>query len=167
MLKSKIVRIGLAAGVMVAALVQTAAAQDRFRLGGGLNQECVRELAKTSIEAMDASDIGKQREIAKSCLAVAEKSTGVNSTRARFYAGRALVRLGDYNAARKELEIAVNEGEKYGAQIQPEMRAAQLQLVRAYRLLGRTRNAQEWLENLRLSYQRSSCRPGNCAAEAV
>ena len=127
-------------------------AQERFR-----PEQCTRELARSTLEALDPGDVSLQRNVAVSCGSIAATARGVQAARARFYAGRAYSRVpGELDEAIRQLEIAVNAGQDFESQFRPELRAAQLELVQAYRMRGRIEAARNLLGS-------SNLRPGDPA----
>ncbi len=146
MLKLGLCSVGV--GMFAATLLfsEPAIAQERFRPEG-----CVRELARSTLEQIDQTDLSVQRQLAESCRRVgATSARGIEAARARFYAGRAYNRAGDYDNAITQLEVAVNVAKDFGGQFGPELRAAQLELARAYRAKGRIEPARLLLDDSRV-----------------
>jgi tetratricopeptide (TPR) repeat protein len=130
----------------VAPFAGDAAAQDRNRAEG-----CIRELARSTLEGLDPSDVTLQGSLAETCRRVgATTARGVEAARARFYAGRAYNRAGNFDEAITQLEVAVNVGKDFRSQFAAELRASQLELARAYRAKGRIEAARLLLDDSRV-----------------
>lgn len=136
------------AAVAVAAMFGggDAQTQERFRADA-----CIRELAKSTVEGLDPSDVSSQGALAESCRRVAATARGVQAARARFYSGRAFARAGQPDEAIRQLEAAVNTGKDFEAEFRAELRASQLELAQAYLTKGRVEAARLLLNSPSLS----------------
>jgi tetratricopeptide (TPR) repeat protein len=126
-------------------------------------EACTRELARSTLETLDPTDVGLQRAVAETCGGVGATARGIQAARARFYSGRAYSRVpGALDEAVRQLEIAVNAGQDFENDFRRESRSARLELAQAYRSNGRIEAARNVLANTALrpgdpavAYQRS------------
>lgn len=134
------------AGVIAVAVFwpQVAPAQVR-------SDACTRELARSTLEGVDASDSSAQLQVAEACRRVSATARGVQAARARFYSGRAFSRAGQTDEAIRQLEAAVNTGLDFEPDFRAELRAGQLELAQAYLNSGRIEAARRLLSSPTLS----------------
>ena len=145
----KIARFAAASAVFVGVLglsVTEIEAQGNIR-----SDQCTRELSRSTLESVDAADVAYQNAVATTCGNVGATARGIQAARARFYSGRAYSRIGSNDEAIRQLVIAVNSGQDFGAQFGRELRAARLELAQVYRRADRIESARLVLSNPSLS----------------
>ncbi len=141
---SAVVGAGLA--ITISLFSGDAWTQERLR-----SDACIRELGKSSLEALNASDVSMQLQVAETCRRVSATARGVEAARARFYSGRAFSRAGRPDDAIRQLEAAVNTGQDFESVFRAELRAGQLELAQAYLTKGRVEAARLLLASPSLS----------------
>ncbi|MBC7768210.1 MAG: tetratricopeptide repeat protein [Phycisphaerales bacterium] len=113
------------------------------------NRQCVAELRRG--DPFASAPESRAPDVAAQCqrISLDNRVGGVRAARARFYAGRAYRMLGgpsNLDAAIGHLEGATSVGPYFpAADFGAEQRAATIELVQAYRLRGRIRDALERL----------------------
>ncbi|MBL8557416.1 MAG: hypothetical protein JNM47_01740 [Hyphomonadaceae bacterium] len=112
---------------------------------------CTRELARSTLEGVDAADSNAQLQVGEACRRVAATARGIQAARARFYSGRAFSRAGQTDEAIRQLEAAVNTGLDFEPDFRAELRAGQLELAQAYLNSGRIEAARRLLSSPTLS----------------
>jgi tetratricopeptide (TPR) repeat protein len=124
-------------------------AQERAR-NYNFSRDCIAELRRG--DPFANAPESRLAEIAARCrdISLGNNVGGMRAGRAHFYAGRAYRMLGgqeNLDAAIGHLEGAVSVGQYFPvAEFGAEQRAATIELVRAYRQRGRTRDARERLD---------------------
>jgi tetratricopeptide (TPR) repeat protein len=142
----KVVLTALGAAALTVMASGTAMAQSRPPSGA-----CTRELARSQLENWNP-DPYAQLSLAETCRSVSLSTRGIESARARFYAGRAYNRANRPEDAVSQLEIAVNAAKDFeGDRFAREMRAGRLELAEAYRMTNRVDSARNLLNNTALS----------------